>query len=621
MINILTSTQMRDTERYTMEELGITSMVLMERAALSAFNLIMTHEPKKVIVFAGSGNNGADGIAVARMMLMKEVDVTLCLIGNREKATGENMSQLQTYLKLGGRIADMGAILKVTGASDGSNLSEPADVSDRPNVSGETLGDMQFDIIVDALLGIGISRELGGDYLKAVNLINSCRGTKKSFSNNANHAVVGRPYIFSLDIPTGLNTDNGRVLGTAVIADETICFSECKRGLILGKGPEYAGKVSVYDVGIVTYDRYLNYANNNLYLNNSDNIRSKSEKEELLQAFTIEDGMELMPKREITGHKGTFGKILVIAGSEKMAGAALLSSKAAFAAGAGMVKLISPQINRQAILASLPELMYEDADMITDEALMDSIKWADIIILGPGLSLDDNAHRLVEFIMLKAQNPIVVDADAINIIAENKELLIQRKAKDAVTVLTPHPGEFSRLFDNESDDENQGIDIDITAAQDTFATRNSVDVNKTERIKANVDVSKPESISSFARKYGIVLVAKNARTLISDGIESYVNLTGNSGMATAGCGDVLTGIMAVIMHNFIRNAKNDNKFERERDYSKDSKDMHLSLAKAAALAVFIHGQSGDMAAADKNEYSVIPSDIIGALPGVIELIR
>lgn len=589
MINILISTQMRDTERYTMEELGITSMVLMERAALSAFNLIMTHEPKKVIVFAGSGNNGADGIAVARMMLMKDVDVTLCLIGNREKATKENIGQLQTYLKLGGRIADIGVAVKVTGESDEQDLSDASDVSDRPNVSGEKLGDMQFDIIVDALLGIGISRELEGDYLKAVKLINLCRGTKKSGSNNANHAVASRPYIFSLDIPTGLNTDNGKVMGMAVIADETICFSECKRGLILSKGPEYAGKVSVYDVGIVTYDKYLNYANNNQYLNNSDNIRGKSEKEELLRAFSMEDSRELMPKREITGHKGTFGKVLVIAGSEKMAGAALLSSKAAFATGAGMVKLISPQINRQAILSCLPELMYEDADNITDVVLMESINWADIIILGPGLSMDDNAKRFVEFVMLKATKPVVVDADAINIIAENKELLIKRKAKDAVTIMTPHPGEFNKVFADETND-----------------------------VQNNVDVNSPECVRSIANKYGIVLVAKNARTLISNGIESYVNLIGNSGMATAGCGDVLTGIMAVIMHNFIRIAKTDKKLNSEKDCTDD---MPLSLAKAAALAVFIHGQAGDMAAADKNEYSVTPSDIIEAIPRVIELIQ
>lgn len=589
MINILTSTQMRDTERYTMEELGITSMVLMERAALSAFNLIMTHEPKKVIVFAGSGNNGADGIAVARMMLMKDVDVTLCLIGNREKATKENIGQLQTYLKLGGRIADIGVAVKVTGVSDEQDLSEEADVSDGSNVSGKKLGDMQFDIIVDALLGIGISRELEGDYLKAVKLINSCRGTKKSGSNNANHAFASRPYIFSLDIPTGLNTDNGKVMGIAVIADETICFSECKRGLILSKGPEYAGKVSVYDVGIVTYDKYLNYANNNQYLNNSDNIWGKSEKEELLRALSMEDSRELMPKREIAGHKGTFGKVLVIAGSEKMAGAALLSSKAAFATGAGMVKLISPQINRQAILSCLPELMYEDADNITDVVLMESINWADIIILGPGLSMDDNAKRFVEFVMLKATKPVVVDADAINIIAANKELLIKRKAKDAVTIMTPHPGEFNKVFADETND-----------------------------VQNNVDVNSPECVRSIANKYGIVLVAKNARTLISNGMESYVNLTGNSGMATAGCGDVLTGIMAVIMHNFIRIAKTDKKLNSEKDCIDD---MPLSLAKAAALAVFIHGQAGDMAAADKNEYSVTPSDIIEAIPRVIELIQ
>lgn len=490
MLNILSAKEMRNVENYTMNNLGISSPVLMERAALASFNHIINNynfsNNTKVLVMAGSGNNGGDGIAVARMLLLKDIDVTLCLLGNRERATEQNVNQLHTYLSLDGKSINF------------NDLSINIDSN-------------KFDLIIDALFGIGLSRNLEGEYLDAVKFINS---------SNA--------YIYSLDIPSGINTDTGIVMGDAVKANETFCFSEYKLGLLLNKGPEYCGKVTVFDVGIV--ESYKITDNN------------------FIHALTKEDINNLLSKRPVIGHKGTFGKILIIAGSSKMAGAALLSSKAAFAAGAGMVKLISSDINREAILSCLPELMYDCSENITDEELNNNFNWADVVIIGPGLSTDENASRLVSYTIKNCDKPLVVDADALNILADNMDLIKIRKEKSFTTVITPHPGEFKRLF-NDSNFNN------------------------------------PYDIKNLANEYGITIVAKNTRTIISDGETTFINMSGTSGMGTAGSGDVLTGIIGTFIHN---------------------QNSVLSVS----LAVFMHGLAGENAAVKKSDYSMTASDII-----------
>lgn len=485
MINILSSSEMKNVEAFTMNELLISSPVLMERAALSAFNHITSNFElsKKVLVFAGNGNNGGDGIAVARMMHLADINVDLCLVGNREKATSENVNQLNTYNKINGKLISMKEV----------------------NVNN-------YDVIIDALLGIGISRNLEGEYLNAVNIINS--------SNS---------YIYSLDIPTGLNTDTGLVMGEAVKANETLCFSEYKLGLFLNKGPEYTGINSLFDVGIVSSDKVSN--------------------DTFIHSLTENDIDNLLPKRPVTGHKGTFGKVLIIGGSAKMAGAALLSSKAAFASGAGMVKLISSDVNREAILSCLPELMYESSENLTDNDLNNSFDWADIVVIGPGLSTDDTAIHLVKYTLENAMVPVIVDADGLNILADNMDLISLRKNKSLTTIITPHPGEFRKLFSEYS-------------------------------------CNNPYDICLLAKEYGITIVAKNARTIISDGTDTFINLSGTNGMGTAGSGDVLTGFIASIYHNSV------------------------NKTKAVALSVYLHGLAGEKAAMEKSDYSMTASDII-----------
>lgn len=506
MINILSSNEMRDVENYTMNTLSVSSPVLMERAALASFNHIINSNPENVLIFAGNGNNGGDGIAIARMLLTTNIHVDLVLTGNRNKSTVENEKQYYSFNTLNNTLKNKSSVFYDL---------ESIDIS-------------KYDVIVDALLGIGISRELEGIYLNAVNIINNSDA-----------------YIYSLDIPTGINTDTGVVMGTAIKANETLCFSEYKLGLFLNDGPDYTGKVNLFDVGILNSD----------YLINSFNINHK-----LIHALEYKDINSLIPERKITGHKGTFGKILIIAGSSKMAGAALLSSKAAFSAGAGMVKLISSDINREAILSCLPELMYESSDNISESDLNNNYKWADIVIIGPGLDINDNSKKLVEYTMKNSSVPVIADADALNIIADNLELFNYRKEKNLITIITPHPGEFNRLFKN---------------------------INFIN----NPSCTNPEDIKKIANHFGIIIVAKNCKTIISDGDETYINLSGTNGMATAGSGDVLTGIMSSVIYNMVYNHNN-------------------SVLLSTALAVYIHGLSGEKASKEKNDYSMTANDII-----------
>lgn len=506
MLNILSSQEMRDVENYTMNTIGISSSVLMERAALASFNYICKSNPRNIIIFAGNGNNGGDGIAIARMLLTTNINVDLILIGDRKKSTIENEKQYYSFNTLKNNLKSNSSIFY--------NL-ESVDIS-------------KYDVVVDALLGIGISRNLEGKYLDAVNMINS---------SNA--------YIYSLDIPTGINTDTGIVMGTAVKANETLCFSEYKLGLILNQGPDYSGKLSLFDVGII----------NSSLLTDSFNLNIN-----LIHALENKDINSLIPERKNTGHKGTFGKILIIAGSSKMAGAALLSSKAAFMSGAGMVKLLSSEINREAILSCLPELIYDSYDSMTDKELDNNFSWADIIIIGPGLSVNDITKHLLSYTLENAKNPVIVDADAINILSDNMDLLKLRKDNSLITIITPHPGEFNKLFNNVS-----------------FIN--------------NPSPSNPEDIKAIAAHYGIIIVAKNAKTIISDGNEIFINMSGTNGMATAGSGDVLTGILAPLIYNMVYNHNN-------------------SVLLSTALAVYIHGFAGEKAAMDKSDYSMTASDII-----------
>ena len=344
----------------------------------------------------------------------------------------------------------------------------------------------------------------------------------------------------SVDIPSGVSADNGKVLGIAVKADYTVTFGYLKTGLILYPGSDCAGEVFVAECGFAP-----------LAVEKVDDGKFIYEKEDLKK----------LPPRKKDSNKGTYGKILVIAGSDNMSGAAYFSAKAAYRCGAGLVRILTTKSNREALQKLLPEAVLGFYDDISLKELEKHIQWADGIVVGPGLSTDEMAAKLLYEVMdcLKdcdrASKKVILDADALNILAKDG------RVKEVYgCVITPHLGEMSRLIRKEIKD-----------------------------IKENII----EEAKIFAKAFGCVCVLKDARTIVSDGEKVYVNVSGNSGMATAGSGDVLTGIIAGMFAN------------------------GMDVFGGAVLGTYIHGCAGDAARAELGEYFMKADDIADFIKNVI----
>lgn len=487
----MTAEEMRRLDRYTIEEIGIPAMVLMERAALAAYGLIEKYSAEHswakgtVLVMAGTGNNGGDGLALARLLAEGGYKVEVWCVGEAQKAS-EQWKQQKNILS-----------------------RYPVCFSTKP------LRD-EYTILVDALFGVGLSREITGVYGNAADIFNRLEGRK-----------------LALDLPSGIDSDTGRIWGKAVRADETVTFGFCKRGLVLYPGCQLAGRVTVADIGIS--DRSFDGKAPGMYA-----LDEKTE--------------ELLPDRSAGGNKGTFGKVLLIAGSVNMAGAAVLAARAAYRVGAGMVKVITPEENRVILQQAVPEAL-----LGTEEDLEESLKWADVIAIGPGLGKSESALGMLERVLSGSRLPLVVDADGLNLLSEQRNLrnLAAAQGKQGRSiVMTPHVGELSRLL---------GRSI--------------------SQVKENLSGCGSE----LAMELQAVVAAKDARTFICrQGSPVCVNLSGNSGLATAGSGDVLTGMIAGLMA------------------------QGMEGYRAACVGTCIHGRTGDRVAAEIGEYACMAGDLVSA---------
>ncbi len=514
---VLSARQMKQYDRNTIEKLGIPGMVLMERAALAVADEACayakrravadeyrmpdrTQVPCRVLVVAGCGNNGGDGFAAARLLLEREMVVDSILIGEEEKCSPQTKQQIKILRSLGMDIL--------------RNFEK-----------------REYDIIIDALFGIGLTRKIEGKYAEAVQKINA---------SNA--------YKISVDIPSGVETDSAGVMGCAVKADKTVTFGFLKKGLCLYPGKAYAGEVVCAPIGIT----------------------EKSFWGEEPSTFTCFcSGSKLLPKRNVQGNKGTFGKVLIVAGSRNMAGAAILCAKAAYRMGAGMVKLVTCEENRQIIQESLPEALLltytetscQEADWV--QQWRASLNWADAYVIGCGLGQGRILSFLLKDMLNQPQKPAVLDADALNYISQNPCILVENINSGAMRILTPHLGELSRLL---------AVPI--------------------EEIKKDLC----GYVLQAAEQYHCITAGKDAVTAVaSPKGQMYLNQSGNSGMATAGSGDALAGMIGGLLA------------QGEEPYD------------AAWKGVYLHGLSGDAAAAKKGEYAVMASDIIEALPEIISL--
>lgn len=545
---LLNSKQMKSVDEYSINGIGIPSLVLMERAALAVRDKIMSMSDTasyvsahslRVLCICGRGNNGADGLAVARLLSQEGYDVEIMLAGGDKEGTSEYGTQRRI-------VKNMGLV-------------------HRNSVHME-----EYDYIVDAIFGIGLSRDVAGVY--------------RDIIENINLAKDAAPYIkvVSVDIPSGISADNGKVMGVAVKADETVTFGYNKLGMAMFPGAEYAGNVTVADIGFA----------------DSKFADGKWNGEIAVYTYTAED-VKNIPTRRADVDKGKCGKILIVAGSKNMGGAACMSAGAAYRSGAGLVRVYTHANNRDVLLGCVPEaipVVYSDNYTDEDEkALRDSCQWADCIVVGPGLSCDDTARRILKIVLDNAdKSAVVMDADALNITASDTGFreLAKKCAGRRVhycssvqpgssvkpdgsaqcsgtqqdcggIIITPHVGEMSRLL---------GTDI------------------------ASIKEKPIESAVALAKELSVICVLKDARTVVTDGERIYINTTGNSGMATAGSGDVLTGIMAGILQAGFG-----------------------TYFDAAAMAVNVHGISGDLCRRKLGAYGMKAWDIIEQLPEVYKI--
>ncbi|MCY3987225.1 MAG: NAD(P)H-hydrate dehydratase [Gammaproteobacteria bacterium] len=470
---------------------GIDSNALMERAGTAAYARARRAFPgaRRWIVLAGAGNNAGDGFVMARLAKQEGLDARVMLLSPDNRPRGDAATQFEA--------------------------ARQSAVSSGPLVQAELDG---CDLIVDAMLGIGLDRPLGGLYLEAAQAVNE-----------------GSAPVVAVDIPTGIHADTGASMTAAVRAALTVTFVAEKCGLFLGDAPDYVGRRVLEPLGRIEPDGVAE-------------IETEFAGEPMLRVFTAETLRAMLPARQRADHKGRFGHVLVVAGGPGMGGAARLAGEGALRAGAGLVSVATHPEHAAALLSGRPELMVRGVRNAEDLAPL--LERATVLAVGCGLGRDAWAREL--FAASQGGDlPVVVDADGLGLVPE-------APAGTAPRILTPHPGEAGRLLDSSSD-----------RVQD-------------DRLGA---------VTELRKRYGGVALLKGAHTLVSgSGKPPWVIDAGNPGMATAGMGDVLTGLMAGLWAQFPEAEPED----------------------LAAMAAFIHARAGDRAAT-AGQRGMIAGDLIEAL--------
>ena len=510
---ILSGKQSKFIDEYCIQSMGIPSVVLMERAALAVAGLIdkKCHAEAGILAVCHVGNNGADGLAAARILDDMGYQVTVLIVGRPEKGTEEFRIQLE--------------ILKHT------------DI--RIEYGDEKISEFDgYAVIIDGIFGIGLSREVQGLYADIIEKINRSEST-----------------VVSIDIPSGLNTDTGQPMGTAVMADYTVTFGNLKLGHKISKGRDYCGEIYTSDIG------FRKEAYQQIFRQESLRYTFLSDKDCDSFGFCTTENPGL-PKRMQASNKGTYGKVAVIAGFGGMSGAAYFSAKAAYLCGSGLVKVISAKETTNILKSMLPEAIYADIDGKKDigSGIRELVSDCRAVVIGPGLGQGEAACEAVKAV-LELELPTVMDADALNILGSHRNLSEHLREN---IIVTPHVLELSRM----TGISRTEITVDIVAAAE-----------------------------DFAGTHDCICILKDSSTVVSsmagDRLQTYINITGNSGMAAGGSGDVLSGILGGLLA------------------------QQTVCREAAELGVYIHGMAGDLAAEVKTEYGVMASDILNAIPEAI----
>lgn len=511
-MRVVTPDQMRKIDKTAINDFGIPGIVLMENAAVGVVREvaeILGNIPgKKAIVLAGKGNNGGDAFAVARHLNNMGAYVSVYVLSKLDSILGDAKTNLDILVKMGIEIDE---VTSDEQAAEIKNCLKSA------------------DIIVDGLLGTGLKGEVSGVMGEIIELVNASKVP-----------------VVAVDIPSGINGETGKVSKACIKAKTTVTFAFPKIGQLIHPGCDYVGDLKIVDIGIPKAA--------------VDNTKIKG------HLIDLELVSKLIPKRQDDSNKGTYGKILVVAGSRGMTGAACLTGGAALRSGAGLVYLAAPSSLVSIYAGALIEavtipLEDENKGFLTSEAIPGILKQlgkVSVAAVGPGLSSGNETRDVVYSIIENSEVPIVLDADGINLVAEDLSVLKKRRNQ---IVITPHPGEMARLV--------------------------GASVKEVQEDRLNV-------ARTFSKEWGVITVLKGSRTVIaSPEGEIYINTTGNPGMSTGGSGDVLTGIIAGLI------------------------GQGLKPLDASIAGVYLHGVCGDNIAAKKGEHGLIAGDLVQEIPFVI----
>lgn len=482
-------------DKETIEKVGIPSIILMENAAESIFKSIV-HKGNSYLFFCGVGNNGGDALAIARKLFLLNKEVKIYVIGNLKKSTNEFLTNYNIIKKM--------------------NIT----VEFINEVNKDIISDIRsFEVVIDGIMGIGLNRDLTNILYKLVNAINE-----------------NSKYIIAIDNPTGLNANTGKAMGISIKASKTFVIEVLKKGYFNLGAREYLGEVEVVNINMPS----------NIKKSNSDNIHLGNK----------EVYKNIIPKRGIYNHKGDYGRVVILAGSKGMTGAAYITTQSAVKTGAGLVSLVVEDDVQPILSSKLIEAM--TVSYCEEGKINKLINDADVIICGPGLGNNDINKAMLNKFICESNCPIVLDADALNIISNEKNLLSYLKGR---AVFTPHTGEMSRL---------NGCSIEY--------------IND-NRIDACVE---------YARNNNIVTLLKGFNTVISNGSQTIINPTGNSKMASGGMGDCLTGIIGSLI------------------------SQGIGIYESTMCGAYIHGAIGDILSRDR--YVVTAEDIISKVPKFMESI-
>ena len=540
---------MKTVDSTAINRFGIPGIALMENAgrsvALKCLELLKLQRQKtegetrgvsrKAVIFAGKGSNGGDGFVVARYLHNWGFDVVAILTGGRcEEVKGDARINLNICKEMGLPILEV-------------PTSEP-----------ETLKAVEAalataDLIVDALLGTGSKGAPREPVSSIISLINDCSSKRKV-------------PVVAVDLPSGVDADDGSIPGEVVKATQTVTMGLLKRGLILFPGAEAAGDVTVADISLPR--EAVAAADIEMEVITPEFLRSLGSGENGRES--VSHGV-LFPRKHDT-HKGTYGHVLVIAGSRGFTGAATLAAMGALRAGAGLVTVACPAGIQDLVASKLTEAMTvplpDDGSgkvcPAAADAVLDAAEGKNVIAVGPGLGRTQSVYLVIEALLERAKVPLVIDADGLSVLG-GKAPLIKKAAETSgfLPVLTPHPGEMGRLL---------------------------------QKSTREVQDDRPGSVQTLARDASCVAVLKGARTLVSDGRRIYANLTGNPGMASGGMGDVLTGMIA----GFIAQG--------------------ASPLEGALLGVYLHGLAGDLALAQTGEKALLATDLLEQVgPAILKL--